>query len=201
MGRARRPALAPAPPRAPLTCGRVARQRAAPGAAGARELSALAQLFLLVFPPPALSHGRRAGAQPGRDGRAAAPTPGPRAPGSHAGALGAWQAGPAGRQRRRRPRERLPLRTPPAARGGAAWRAPSRLPRLLAALRGLRLPARSPAPGPLPLSLPRPAEPQPGIGRVLAGPRLRGEGLRASGAAPRPHALEPSAGPKQTRAK
>lgn len=63
-------ALVPSPPTR-LTCGRVARERAAPGAARSPELPALSQLFLLVLPPPALSHGRGATAQPGDGGRAA----------------------------------------------------------------------------------------------------------------------------------
>lgn len=52
-------------------CSRVARERAAPGAARAPKLAALSQLFLLVLPPPALSHGRGAAAQPRDGGRAA----------------------------------------------------------------------------------------------------------------------------------
>lgn len=63
------PPWSPRPPR--LTCSRVARERAAPGAARAPKLAALSQLFLLVLPPPALSHGRGAAAQPGDGGRAA----------------------------------------------------------------------------------------------------------------------------------
>lgn len=59
----------PRPPR--LTCSRMARERAAPGAARAPKLAAFSQLFLLVLPPPALSHGRGAAAQPGDGGRAA----------------------------------------------------------------------------------------------------------------------------------
>ncbi|MEJ1277678.1 protease serine 48 [Cricetulus griseus] len=54
-----------------LTCSRVARERAAPGTARAPKLAALSQLFLLVLPPPSLSHGRGAATQPGDSGRAA----------------------------------------------------------------------------------------------------------------------------------
>lgn len=57
-------------------CGRVAGERTAPGAARAPKLAALAQLLLVVLPPPALSHGRGAAAQPATAG------PGPRAPGA-----------------------------------------------------------------------------------------------------------------------
>lgn len=72
-----RPASVPAPrPRSarpkPLTCSRVARECTAPGAAWAPELAALAQLFLLVLPPPALSHRRGAEARP-RDRGLASP--------------------------------------------------------------------------------------------------------------------------------
>lgn len=129
---------------APLTCSRVARERTAPGAARAPELAAVAQLFLLVLPPPALSHRRGAEAQPRDGGRApGAPRPAPSGPG-------------------RRPRGRSGGGAAPGAadsaasadstcsRPGRGWRGPSRFPRLLlAAHRGLLLPAFS-----LPLASP-----------------------------------------------
>lgn len=186
------PWSAPSPPSSPaprvpasLTCGRVARERTAPGAARAPNLAALAQLFLLVLPPPALSHGRDAEAQPGTAGeqRPRRPVRWHRAP--LAGALWAGKRPPE-RRWGRRLKEPPPPRTPPAAGGGAARRGPSRVPRLLAAHR--RPPPSSSHSLPPSSSLPRPAEFQPGIGRARAEPRPLGEGLLATRAALPPHA-------------
>ncbi|XP_063116913.1 sterile alpha motif domain-containing protein 1-like [Cavia porcellus] len=94
----------PPRPRALLTCGRVARERTAPGAARTPELAALAQLVLLVLPPPALSHGR---------GRATAPelrSTGTECP---AGSEGGRRGGGCGNG---------PARDSPAARSGLVQR-------------------------------------------------------------------------------
>lgn len=75
---------------------------------------------------------------------------------------------------------------------GSGRRRPSQSPRLLAAhQRPLSACFLSPPLFPLPLSLPRPAAVEPRIGRVLARPRLLGEGLPATEAAPQPRTLEP----------
>lgn len=177
----------------PLTCSRVARECTAPGAAWAPELAALAQLFLLVLPPPALSHRRGAEAQPRDSGLAPSnPTPAP-SRGPVGGPGRKWQ-----RRLRRRLRNRQPLRTPPAAGWGEAGAGRAGFPASSSQRRGLFLPAFSPTLFSLPLSLPRPAPPR-GLG---AGDRA-GSG-RASpsrggvSGCPQPHTLEPPAGPKQT---
>ncbi|CAI9156740.1 unnamed protein product [Rangifer tarandus platyrhynchus] len=123
-GSRRRPEQgAPVPPLAPpepLTCGRVAGEHAAPGAARAPELAALAQLVVLVLPPPALSHGRAA--------RARAPAASPGRPTPAASGLG---GGPGERRRRKRLPLRLHLQPtgerPGAGRAGfpASSRAPA----------------------------------------------------------------------------
>lgn len=143
-----------------------------------------------------------AGPQPSarRRGAAAGRRTGTRCP--QASTLGAWKAAP-GKKRRRRGAggcglgslcglhlqpagQRLaraePL-SPPPPRGAPRPPSPSFL---------------SPTRFSLPISLPRPADLEPGIGRVLARPRLLGEGFRATEAALQPHALEPPAPPKQT---
>lgn len=123
-----RPALGPAhllalP--APLTCSRVARERTAPGAARAPELAAVAQLFLLVLPPPALSHRRGAEAQPRDGGRApGAPRPAPSGPGRRPRGGSGGGAAPGAVESAASADSTC---SPP----GRGWRGPSRFPRLL----------------------------------------------------------------------
>lgn len=164
-------ALVPSPPTR-LTCGRVARERAAPGAARSPELPALSQLFLLVLPPPALSHGRGATAQPGDGGRAAGsgrPSPA-RSAGKDGSTCSArsWGAG----------RAELP----------ASWARTGGLQLL-----GWRSPLAS-RPGPFSA----PPRSSLGSGRAPGRPRLLGEGLRAAEAALQQHKLETPPEPKQT---
>lgn len=152
-----------------LTCGRVSRERPAPGATRARELPAIAQFLLLVLPPPALGHGRGGRAQAGGGGRA------PRGPRRPSGSLG---------------EEGLAAAAPDAAdstcKAGRAARGPSRVPPPPGSLSPGGA-ARGRVPFPAPQSGRRPG---------LASPRLLlGEGFRA---APRAGAARPLALPKST---
>lgn len=145
-------------------CGRVARERTAPGAARAPELAALAQLLVLVLPPPALSHRRAAG--PARR------PPAPGVPRQQPPDLG---GGP-GEEEAEAAAEAVTSAAPPAARGSGRALAGPVTPPPGAHRRPPSPGASSPTRFPLPLSLPRPTELEPRSGGFWPGLASSGRG-------------------------